>query len=71
MPISNQARPLRKLLATLAGKKGLVVGVANEHSIAYGCARANRDLGDSLAVTYQNERANPHPQRQQDDKDPK
>jgi enoyl-[acyl-carrier protein] reductase I len=43
----------------LAGKKGLVVGVANQHSIAYGCARAIRDLGGSLALTYLNERADP------------
>jgi enoyl-[acyl-carrier protein] reductase I len=43
----------------LQGKKGLVVGVANEHSIAYGCARAYRRLGADLAMTYLNERARP------------
>lgn len=36
---------------------GLVVGLANEHSIAYGCARALRASGAELAVTYRNERA--------------
>jgi enoyl-[acyl-carrier protein] reductase I len=41
----------------LQGKKGLVVGVANEHSIAYGCARAYRHLGAELALTYLDERA--------------
>jgi len=41
----------------LAGKKGLVVGIANEHSIAAGCASAFRACGADLAVTYQNEKA--------------
>lgn len=41
----------------LKGKKALVVGVANEHSIAYGCATAFRELGAELAVTYLNEKA--------------
>jgi enoyl-[acyl-carrier protein] reductase I len=44
----------------LAGKKALVVGVANEHSIAYGCANAFRSLGAELALTYLNEKARPH-----------
>ena len=35
----------------LTGKKGLVMGIANEDSIAYGCARAFRDGGAELAVT--------------------
>ena len=29
----------------LLGQKALVLGIANEHSIAYGCARAFRKLG--------------------------
>lgn len=41
----------------LNGKKGLVIGIANEHSIAWGCAKAFRGLGAELAVTYLNERA--------------
>jgi len=41
----------------LAGRKVLIVGIANERSIAYGCARAFRELGAELAVTYQNEKA--------------
>ncbi len=41
----------------LKGKKALVVGIANEQSIAYGCARAFRELGADLAVTYLNEKA--------------
>ncbi len=46
-------------LISLEGKRGLVTGIANEHSIAYGCARAFRDLGAELAVTYLNEKAEP------------
>jgi enoyl-[acyl-carrier protein] reductase I len=41
----------------LKGAKALVVGVANEHSIAYGCARAFRELGADLALTYLNEKS--------------
>jgi enoyl-[acyl-carrier protein] reductase I len=44
----------------LKDKKALVVGIANEHSIAYGCARAFRELGAELALTYLNEKAKPH-----------
>src|SRR5262245_55885160 len=40
----------------LKGKKALIVGIANEHSIAYGCARAFRELGADLAITYLNEK---------------
>lgn len=47
-------------MTTLAGKKGLVVGIANDQSIAYGCARAFRDAGAELAVTYVNPKAEPH-----------
>ncbi|MEJ8857302.1 enoyl-ACP reductase FabI [Variovorax robiniae] len=36
----------------LLGKKVLVCGIANEHSIAYGCAAAFRELGADLAITY-------------------
>jgi len=41
-------------------QKSLVVGIANEHSIAYGCARAFRELGAEVAVTYLNEKAKPY-----------
>jgi enoyl-[acyl-carrier protein] reductase I len=47
-------------LANLEGKKGLVVGIANDQSIAYGCAQQFRSLGAELAITYLNERAEPH-----------
>ncbi len=44
----------------LSGTKALVVGIANEHSIAWGCAKAFRELGADVAVTYLNEKARPH-----------
>lgn len=44
----------------LTGKKGLVLGIANANSIAYGCARAYRRAGADLAVTYLNAKAWPH-----------
>lgn len=44
----------------LKGRKGLVVGVANDQSIAWGCARAFRAFGAELAITYLNDKARPH-----------
>lgn len=44
----------------LRGKRALVLGVANEHSIAYGCARVFRRLGAEIALTYLNEKAKPY-----------
>jgi enoyl-[acyl-carrier protein] reductase I len=44
----------------LEGKKGLIVGIANDQSIAWGCAKAFRALGAELAVTYLNEKAKKH-----------
>jgi enoyl-[acyl-carrier protein] reductase I len=44
----------------LTGKRGLVVGIANESSIAYGCACAFRAAGADLAVTYLNAKAEPY-----------
>jgi len=46
----------------LKGRKGLVVGIANDQSIAWGCAKAFRALGADLAVTYLNDRAKKHVQ---------
>jgi enoyl-[acyl-carrier protein] reductase I len=45
---------------SLQKKKGLIVGIANEHSIAWGCARALRDAGADLAVTWLNDKARPY-----------
>src|SRR3954469_14113629 len=44
----------------LKGLKALILGIANEHSIAYGCAQAFRALGADLAITYLNDKAKPH-----------
>lgn len=41
----------------LNGKCGLIVGIANASSIAFGCARAMTDAGARLAVTYLNSKA--------------
>lgn len=46
-------------MAGLSGAKGLVVGIANQHSIAWGCARALRAAGAELAVTWLNDKARP------------
>ena len=43
----------------LKGKKALVVGIANEQSSAYGCAKAFRELNADLAITNRNENRNP------------
>lgn len=50
------------VLPGLEGKKGLVVGIANSHSIAWGCARAFRAAGADLAVTWLNDKAAPYVQ---------
>jgi enoyl-[acyl-carrier protein] reductase I len=39
----------------MEGKRGLVMGVANDHSIAWGIARAAAAQGAELAFTYQSE----------------
>jgi enoyl-[acyl-carrier protein] reductase I len=44
----------------LSGKKGLILGVANEHSIAWGCAKACHEAGAELALTWQSDKARPH-----------
>ena len=53
MELIPQSKPL-------VGRKGLVVGIANEHSIAYGCAEVLRAVGAELAVTWLNEKARPY-----------
>ncbi len=51
--------PPYSLAATLAGKRGLIVGIANEASIAAGCARAFVSAGAAIAATYLNEKSLP------------
>ena len=47
-------------MTTLSGKKGLIIGIANEHSLAHGCARHFRAAGAELAITYLNAKAEPY-----------
>lgn len=44
-------------LYSLAGKKGLILGIANEHSIAFGCARLAREMGAQVVASCLNEKA--------------
>lgn len=46
--------------AELKGRRGLIIGIANEQSIAWGCARACRAAGAELALTWLNDKARPH-----------
>ncbi len=43
----------------LSGKNILVTGIANDQSIAWGCAKAFHEMGAKLAVTYRNEHDRP------------
>jgi len=47
-------------LALLKGKKALVTGIANDQSIAWGCAKAFHAFGADVAVTYLNEKSKPY-----------
>jgi len=47
-------------LVDLSGKRGLVIGIANEHSIAAGCAAVFRQCGARLGATYLNDKAKPY-----------
>lgn len=47
-------------MSLLEGKRGLVIGIANENSIAAGCAQAFVREGAELAVTYLNDKARPY-----------
>jgi enoyl-[acyl-carrier protein] reductase I len=47
-------------MSTLSGKRGLIVGIANEHSLAYGCAHHFRTAGADLAITYLNAKTEPY-----------
>jgi enoyl-[acyl-carrier protein] reductase I len=46
-----------QLRPVLEGEKALVIGIANEDSIAYGCAKAFRSLGADLAISWLNDKA--------------
>jgi enoyl-[acyl-carrier protein] reductase I len=44
-------------MLSLSGKKGLILGVANDQSIAWGCALMAKQMGAEVIVTCQNEKA--------------
>jgi enoyl-[acyl-carrier protein] reductase I len=54
---------------TLEGKKGLVIGIANDRSIAWGCAKAFRLYGAELAITYANDKTKTYVQPLADEVD--
>jgi enoyl-[acyl-carrier protein] reductase I len=58
-PAATPAIPAVKA-KLLEGKRGLIVGIANDQSIAWGCAKAFRAFGAELAVTYLNDKAKKH-----------
>ena len=47
---------------SLAGRRGIVIGIANDASIAWGCAKAMYGAGAQVAITYLNEKAKPYVQ---------
>jgi enoyl-[acyl-carrier protein] reductase I len=48
--------PIEVPRPALKDSKALIIGIANQYSIAYGCAKAFRELGADLAITYINEK---------------
>lgn len=61
-PLPKVWDPDLKIGEMLKGKRGLIVGVSNENSIAFGCAAKLRGFGAELALTYLNEKARPYVQ---------
>jgi enoyl-[acyl-carrier protein] reductase I len=56
-PLPKVWDPDARIGDMLKGRRGLVVGIANDLSIAYGCAAKLRAFGAELAVTWLNEKA--------------
>lgn len=53
--------PISKITSiALAGKKAVIFGIANDQSIAFGCARAMRKMGAEIAITHLNEKTKPY-----------
>ena len=59
-PLPKVWDPQSRVGEMLKGKRGLVVGVANADSIAFGCAAKLRAFGAEIALTYLNDKAKPH-----------
>ncbi len=56
----NEHDRRRPRLTLLKGKKALVTGIANDQSIAWGCAKAFHAFGADVAVTYLNDKSKPY-----------
>jgi enoyl-[acyl-carrier protein] reductase I len=56
-PLPTVWDPNTRVGEMLKGKRGLVIGVANADSIAYGCAVKLRAFGADIALTYLNDKA--------------
>ncbi|MGO9238786.1 MAG: enoyl-ACP reductase FabI [Methylocella sp.] len=56
-PLPKVWDPESRVGDMLRGRRGLVVGIANEHSIAYGCAVKLHAFGADLAITFLNEKS--------------
>ena len=54
------SEPVHGEILDLSGRKGLVLGIANQHSLAWSAAKHFRNAGAELAVTYLNDMAKPH-----------
>jgi enoyl-[acyl-carrier protein] reductase I len=53
--------PIEKITSiALEGKKAIIFGIANDQSIAFGCARAMHKMGAEIAITYLNEKTKPY-----------
>ncbi len=59
-PLPTVWNPDDRIGDMLRGKRGLVVGIANQDSIAFGCAAKLRAFGAELAITWVNEKAEKH-----------
>ena len=59
-PLPTVWDPNSRVGEMLKGKRGLVIGVANADSIAYGCAVKLRAFGADIALTYLNDKAKKH-----------
>lgn len=59
-PLPTVWDPNSRVGEMLAGKRGLVIGVANADSIAFGCAAKLRAFGAEVALTYLNDKAKKH-----------
>ena len=57
MPINDDGLSQMASLYSLRGKKGLVLGIANQQSIAWGCARLARHLGAEVVASCLNDKA--------------